>query len=177
MALSPWSLARSRRRRHLDAGGLGLLAEHRHAALHVVAVRRELVHPPGAGQFRGANADPVHLDVIGMPVVAEVVIDRQHVGVFFAQDRGQPLGGLLDRGGPEGAGQLVGRLAHHPGIDIPEELGPGGPENRCSGMGFDDPALPQFLTVGEESVVDLAVLAAGGHHQHHPVPARPRPCA
>ena len=47
---------------------------------------------------RGARADAVHLDVVGVPVAADRVVDREHVGVLLDQQLGQPAGRLLDVG-------------------------------------------------------------------------------
>ena len=84
--------------------------------------------------------------------------------------RGQALGRLLDVGLPEAVGLVVGRLAHHPRVDVAEELHPLRAEDlgrrvrsrrsrRCH-SGSSSP---------EHTRSDLAVLAPRGDHQHDPV--------
>ena len=147
---------------------VGLMPSGLHAADHLVPVHRLLENPWCAGQLGPQQADPVDLDVVGMAVVAIVVVDGEHVGPLLAQDRGQPLGGLRDVGGPERTGLVVGGFAHHPGVDVAQELRPR-PENLGGGEGFGHPAVPQGFAVGQEVVFHLAVFAAGGDHQDHPM--------
>ena len=59
-----------------------------------------------------------------MTVTAVLVVAGQHVGLLLVQERGELLGGLVDRRGPERARRLVGRGAHHARVDVPEELHP-----------------------------------------------------
>ena len=74
------------------------------AADDVVAVHRRLVDARRLrGQLGGAVADAVHLDVVRVAVAAVVVVDREHVGVLFVEDRGEPAGRLVDVGRPERA--------------------------------------------------------------------------
>ena len=65
------------------------LASRLHHAHDVIAVHRRFEHRLRARHLRGAMADRVDLDVVGMAVVAVPVVDRQHVGMLFAQDLGQ----------------------------------------------------------------------------------------
>ena len=46
-------------------------------------------------------ADSVHLDVVGVPVAAVVVVHGEDVGLLVTQDRRQALGRLFDIGLPE----------------------------------------------------------------------------
>ena len=87
-----------------------------------VAVRRGLVHARRARQLGRSDTDAVNLDVVGMAVHAVVVVDRQDVGVLLGEDGRQPTGGFVEVGLPEGVGRVVLRCAHHPRVDIAEEL-------------------------------------------------------
>ena len=70
---------------------------------------RQLVHPIDLGDFGRAHADPMHLDVVGMPVAAVVVVDGEHVGALLAQHVGEPRRGILHGACQKQAGSsLVG---------------------------------------------------------------------
>ena len=104
-----------RQRRFVDAGHLG--RPFAHQADEVVAVHRRLVDARRAGDLGGADADPVHLDVVGMAVAAVVVVDGEHVGVLFVQDAGEALRGFVDVGARERSRCVVRRLAGHAGVE------------------------------------------------------------
>jgi hypothetical protein len=125
--------------------------------------------PAATACSASAQADPVHLDVVWLTVAAVVVVAGQRVGLFLLQDCGELAGGVVYRRAPERAGVIVGGRAHHPGIDVAEELKPRRAEDPRGGLRLGHPALGQRLAVGQEPLLHLAVLAAGGHHEHHPV--------
>jgi SAM-dependent methyltransferase len=145
-------------------------SEHRPAAHDLVPVHRALEDSPRAGQFGGSQAHPVHLDMVRVAVAAMVVVAGEHVGALGVQDRGELLRGLVHGRGPERAPCGVGRGAHHAGVGVPEELHPLRAEDLRRRVCLHDPARPQLLAVGEEALGDLALLTAGGHDQHDPVP-------
>ena len=147
------------------------LGRRQHRPLDVVAVHRGLEHARRAGQLGGPHADPVHLDVVGVAVAAVVVVDREHVGLLVAEDRGQPLGGLVDVGLPERPSGVVLGRAHHPGVDVAEELDPLDAEDL--GRRARSPARAARQSVSPSSrkpSCDLAVLAPGGEHEDDAVP-------
>ena len=45
--------------------------------------------------------DAVHLDVVGVPVAAVVVVDGEDVGLLLVEDHREPPRGVLDVGLPE----------------------------------------------------------------------------
>src|SRR5216684_3317837 len=119
---------------------------------------------------RRVQAHPVHLDVVRMAVPAVLVVAGQHVSAFLVEERGELLRGLVHRRGPERARRPVGRGAHHARVEVPQELHPLRAEDLRGLMRLGDPPLPQLLARVEEALGDLALLAAGGHDQHDPVP-------
>ena len=66
-----------------------------------VPVVRDFEAPRRAGEVGGAVPDAVDLDVVGVAVAAVPVVQDDDVGVLLAEDRGQPLGRLVDVGLPE----------------------------------------------------------------------------
>src|SRR3546814_11792967 len=76
-----------------------------------------------------------------VPVTAVVVVDGEHVGLLVAQDLRQALGGLLHISGPERPGLVVLRGAHHPGVDVAEELHPGHAVDLRGAVGLAGPAI------------------------------------
>ncbi len=80
--------------------------------------------------------------------------------------------GLLDIGLPEAVREAVRRLAHHPGVDVAQELDPVDAQHVGGGEGLRDPPLPQRLAVGEHARLGLTSLPAGGDDEHHPPPGR-----
>ena len=70
------------------------------------------------GLLDGANRDPVRLNVIGMPVAAEVVVGHHHLRADFADDLDELRRGNLEVGLPEAARILVRRCIHHPGVAV-----------------------------------------------------------
>ena len=170
--------SKSRVRSELLAG----LPRHRHLALDLVAVHRRLEHPQagqvGGHHLLGAAADLVDLDVIGMAVVAVPVVDGQHVGPLLAQDRRQPLSGLVDVGLPERLLVEVRLPAGHPRVGVAQPHEPVDAQCRRRALGLGTAPIGERLAVGE-IVGHLAVLAVGRHDEHDPVPlgvgARHRP--
>ena len=51
----------------------------------------------------GAQADVVHLDVVGMAVAAALVVDGEDLGVLLAQDRGELRAAASSTSAPENA--------------------------------------------------------------------------
>ena len=92
--------------------------------LHLLAVHRRLEHMGRPGEFRSPLADPVNLDVIGVVVATDRVVDRDDVGLLLAKDPSEPLGRLLDIGLPEAVRIVVGRRVLHPGVLVAEKLEP-----------------------------------------------------
>ena len=76
------------------------------------------------GELRSPLADPVNLDVIGVVVATDRVVDRDDVGLLLAKDPSEPLGRLLDIGLPEAVRIVVGRRVLHPGVLVAEKLEP-----------------------------------------------------
>ena len=60
----------------------------------------------------------MRLDVIGMPVAAEVVVGHQHLGADLPDDRDQVRRCVEQVAAPEGLHPLVGCRAHHAGVAI-----------------------------------------------------------
>ena len=60
-----------------------------------------------AGEVGGPVPDAVHLDVVGVAVVAVPVVEHDDVGLLLAQDGRQPLAGLVDVGPAERLGVVV----------------------------------------------------------------------
>ncbi len=129
-------------------------------ALDEVAVRRRLVHAPGAGQFRRSHSDPVHLHVVGMAVAAVVVVDGQDVGVLLPEDGGQARGGLVEIGARERSREVVRGLALHTGIVVAEELDPVDAQHLGRVQLLGNPALAQCLARRERVGRVFAQLAA-----------------
>ena len=78
-----------------------------------------------ARELGGADADAVHLDVVGVAVAAVVVVDGQHVGVLVVRGsrRAAPRPRRRRRCG-ERLRRVVRRLAGHAGVVVAEELDP-----------------------------------------------------
>ena len=110
------------------------------------------------------------LHVIGVPVVAVVVVHREHVGALLGEDRGQATGGFVDVGRPEGPLGAVGRLAVHARVGVAEELDARDPERLRGTPRLEDPPIRERFARVEEPVVDLAELAAGGDDEDDAVP-------
>ena len=85
----------------IEVASSGELRGHVDHALDGVTVHRRLVHHGRAGELGGAMADAVHLDVVGMPVVAVRVVHGEDVGRSSRRIAGEPLGGRVDGGLPE----------------------------------------------------------------------------
>ena len=135
----------------------------------MIAVRGGLVDPAGPGHLRGAGADAVHLNVIGMAVVAVLVVDRQHVGLFALEDAGEARRRLLDVGARERTRSVVGRLSGHPRVEVVEELDAIDAEDLGRGVELGDPSVDEPLAGSERVGCVLAQLAARRGHEHDPV--------
>lgn len=125
----------------------------------------------------GAHGDAVGLDVVGVAVSAVGVVGDEDLGTDLADHPDQVGGGLVDVGGPEGAGALVLFDAHHPGVAVAagaaEEAVVGDAEF-LHGLGqlVHPVGAQRVVTVGREvretGRDDLALLAEGAGHQRHP---------
>ena len=146
-----------------------LVAQLAHEADDVVVVHRRLEHLGRAGELSGPMTDVVHLDVVGVPVVAVAVVDGEHVGVLLDEDRGQPAGGLFDVGRRERTGVVAARVVGHARVAVAEELDPLDAEDLRRGGGLDDAPLRQLLAVAQHALGHLAELTLGCQHEHHAV--------
>ena len=108
--------------------------------------------------------------VVGVAVAAVGLVVEQHVDVLLAQDRGQPLGGLLDVGADEAgrAGRVGGDLGPEAAVGVAEVLDPGDAE----GLG----ARAQLVHAGRGAARPSAGELAGGQARaRRPSPRRRRP--
>ena len=119
---------------------------------------------PGGGHA----SRPVYLDVIGMPVDAEFVVDDQGDGRFLPQELGEPVGDLDGIGCPQRSGSGVGGVARQPGVPVAQELHPGGAEQRRRPFGLVAADGGQVIGSGRV-LVRKAQLAARRHHEHDSV--------
>ena len=125
----------------------------------------------GPGKLRSPLADPVNLDVIGVVVATDRVVDRDDVGLLLAKDPSEPLGRLLDIGLPEAVRIVVGRRVLHPGVLVAEKLEPTDRE-LIGGRGqLTGPDVSEGLALGDHVGVSLAHRAVGCAHQHDAMPA------
>ena len=135
-----------------------------------VAVDGGQIQDRRPGQIGRTPTDLVDLDVIGMAVATVLVVDDEHVGVLLTQEVGHGPASHVRIGGREGAGVVVGRLAGHARVVIAEEDLPVDAEDATGLLELGPPAFGQRLALGEQTVGDLAELAAGGSEEDHPVP-------
>ena len=159
-----------RGRRDLDP--VGCLFGHGHSlfchgGLDLGTVHRRLQHAGHTGHLGGPVTDAVHLNVIGVAVAAVVVVHGEYVGLLLGEDRCQTPRRLVHIGLPEGIREVIGRLAHHPRVDVPEELHTIHPEHLRSSEGLGDPSLPERLALLEDPWLGFTPFATGRHHQHH----------
>ena len=111
------------------------------------------------------------LNVIGMAVVAMRVVHREHVSRLLAENRREPLRGLVDVGLPEAGGVVVLLPAVHPRVRVSQELDPVDAQDRGRSHGLSDAAIRQRLAL-VQIVGHLPELATRGHHEHHPMAVR-----
>ncbi len=138
-------------------------------AQEVLLARGRRVDARRTGERGGTPADHVHLDVVGMPVAAALVVDGEHIGVLFAQQRGELAGRLLDVGGRERVGCVVGRLTGHAGVVVGEELDASRAEDRRGVARLLRASFPERLVGREHAVGHLAEVAARREHEHDAV--------
>ena len=141
-------------------GRVGILRHLLHQPPEVVAVGRRLVDAPGPGELGGAHADAVHLDVIGMAVVAVLVVDREHVGVLLLEDRASRAAASSMSALAERARRVVGRLAGHAGVEVVEELDAVDAEDLGGRVQLGDAPVDELLAGRERVGRVLAELAA-----------------
>jgi hypothetical protein len=142
----------------------------------VVAVGCGLEHDRRLRQLGCSYAHPVYLDVVGVSVGAVVVVDGQRVGGLFAQDARQPCRRLVDVRRPERLRGVVRWLAHHPRVEVAEELHSGDPEDLGGAVGLGHPAPRERLVGLEHALRDLAVVASGRDDEHDAMTVGGRAC-
>ena len=118
---------------------------------------------------RGAHADVVDLDVVGVAVAAALVVGGEHVGLLAPQDLRESLGRLVEIGGREGAVGIVRRLAVHAGVVVAEELDARDAEHVGRPLTLDGATVAERFGRCEHAVVDFAELAARREHGDHAV--------
>jgi len=140
-----------------------------------VPVDRRFQHGRCSGEFGGAKPDLVHLNVVGVPVAARGVVDREYVRVLFSQDRGQFLRGdvRVDSGerpparvrpaGRDGCRSIEAR------VGVSEQLGPGAPESGCGTPQLGEPPRLERLVVTQEVGGDQPDPATRCCYQYHPM--------
>jgi hypothetical protein len=111
----------------------------------------------------------VHLDVVGVAVVAVLVVDGQHVGVFVVKDPGETMGGLVDVGARERSRRGVGRFARHARVEVSEELDAVDAEHVGRGVEFRDPSFDELFARRERFGRVFAELAFRGGDEHDPM--------
>ena len=92
-----------------------------------------------------------------------------HRVVLVAQDGLEPSRRFVDVGRPERAVLVVLGRAHHPGVDVAEELHALHTEDLRRRFRLAHSAMPELFSVVEKAFGHLAVLASRRHHQHDPV--------
>ncbi|GAA2142606.1 hypothetical protein GCM10009844_13950 [Nocardioides koreensis] len=130
---------------------------------------RGLEHHRRAGQLGGPAADTVHLDVVGVPVAAVGVVDRQDVDVLLAQQLREASGGRLDVDVHERVG--VRRVRPQARVGVVQRHDPGAAQGGGGRLQLGPAQAREPLTRTVDGAGQPA-LAAGRGHQHHPVPAR-----
>ncbi len=120
--------------------------------------------------------DPVHADVVRVPVPAVVVVDGQHVGALLREDLCQAGGSLLLVGGAERHGVVVRGRARHARVAVAEELDPVGSEYLGCAKRLFGPPGSEVLSWCQEALGDLAHLATGRHHEDNSVALGRRSC-
>ena len=114
----------------------------------------------------------MHLDVIGVPVAAMIVVDRENVGEFLVEDLRQALRRLVGVGGPEGTVGVVLGCPHHSRVEVIEELDARHAEDLGGPLRLLHPPLGHQLAGLEHVVTEAGVLTPGRHDEDHPVPFR-----
>jgi hypothetical protein len=114
-------------------------------------------------------SDPMHLDVIGMPVAAVGVITGQHLGVLFGQNDRQALGCGLDVGLPETLRIVICWFANHARVAVAKKLQAGDSQLSGSAALLGLTALAQGLARVQEALVHLTTLTPGGNNEHDPM--------
>lgn len=125
-------------------------------------------------ELGGAHGDAMGLDVVGVAVAAVRVVGDQDLGADLADHLDEMGCGLVQVGGPEGAGPVVLLGAHHPGVaeasGAAEEAVVGDPELLHGGGELADAVRAEDVLavrgeVRENVRDDLALLAEGAGHQ------------
>ncbi len=119
-----------------------------HRATRASRLKRDLEALRRAGQVGGPVPDAVDLDVVGVAVAAVPVVEHDDVGVLLAEDRGQPLGGLVDVGPPERRRVVVLLPAGHPRVAVAEPHDAGHAEHAGRRRRSPAPAVDERLAVG-----------------------------
>ncbi len=148
----------------VGAGCFPRFASNREKSLHCIAVHRRLEHSRCAGKFGGAMPHRVHLDVIGVAVVAVPVVHGEHVGAFLAQDRGQSFGRIFHRRLPERFRVVVLLPPSHPTVLVTEPHQAMQPERRGGCFRLGTSPMEQRLSLGQIRR-HFSVLTVGRDHE------------
>ena len=137
---------------------------------HEVAVHGGHVDDRGPGPLGGGHAHPVHLDVVGMPVAAVLVVDDEDVGrpprPGWRPGARRPRPRRRWRSSP-GART---RLTLHARVLVAEEQLAGRRRAPRAASASSTARRSARVSPGSRKPVgDLAELAPGGRHQHDPV--------
>ena len=141
---------------------------HHHLA-HLIPIDHALVHVLHAGYFRGAHSYAVHLNVVGVPVTAVAVVQRDDIRLLLAEHSGQTFGRLLDGDIGEGVRAVVLRRAGHPGVGVAERDQAVRAQDAGRLLQFGSPALGKRFARDQQSVGDLTRSTVGGRDEYHPV--------
>jgi len=104
-----------------------------------------------------------------MAVGAVVVVDGEHVCPLLAQNGGEPAGGLVEIGPPEGPRAIVLRRPHHARVDVTQHLAAGHAQHGGGLLELGGAAIRQPLALPQHALDDLAVLALRRCHEDHAV--------
>jgi hypothetical protein len=122
-----------------------------------------------AGPFERPDRDVVGPDVVRMPVPAELVVGRHHVGSVAPYQPGQAARRLVEVGLPEAARIAVPVRAHHPRVAVAEVLPFRDAEDGHRPLQLARPDLAEpAVVVGRVHLRDddLTQLAPGAGHEH-----------
>ena len=154
-----------------SGSGLGISSR---LADHEVAVHRRLEPSGRAGEVGGPVPDAVHLDVVGVAVVAVPVVEHDDVGLLLAQDRRQPLAGLVDVGPAERTGIVVLLPARHARSPGSRASATSATPSAAADAADSVRRRSTSVSPAREVVGRLAVGAVGAHDEHDAVALRRR---